>query len=148
MQDSVIELDTFLNRFEVRPSKSYAFFLGSGTSVQSGILMGGQWVWDFKRRIYYTHYRIPFEKFNDLESKENRQVSQTIIVAQKNLPDDAPLEYSYYFEKCFPSRNDRKYFIQNKVSNTTPSIKHKCLGKLFIEGASDNIFTINCWGTE
>lgn len=143
MKELIIELDTFLNRFEVRPAKSYSFFLGSGTSVQSGIPTGGQLVWDFKRRIYCTHYKIPFEKFNDLESDENRQIIQEFLVAQKNIPDDTSLEYSYYFEKCFPSRDDRKYFIQNKVGNATPSIGHKCLGKLFIDGISDNIFTTN-----
>ncbi|MGE9743747.1 SIR2 family protein [Bdellovibrio bacteriovorus] len=143
MKDLTIDLDTFLNRFEVRPSKSYAFFLGSGTSVQSGIPTGGQLVWDFKRRIYCNHHKIPIEKFNDLESDENRKTIQDFLIAQKLIPTDPSLEYSFYFEKCFPSRDDRKYFIQGKVNNAAPSIGHKCLGKLFVDGISDNIFTTN-----
>lgn len=139
----IIDLDTFLNRFEVRPANSYAFFLGSGTSVQSGIPTGGQLVWDFKRRIYCNHHKIHVEKFNDLESAENRTTIQDFLIAQKLIPSDPSLEYSFYFEKCFPSREDRKYFIQGKVNNAIPSIGHKCLGKLFVDGALDNIFTTN-----
>ncbi|MBK9293904.1 MAG: SIR2 family protein [Oligoflexia bacterium] len=143
MKELNIELDTFLNRFEVRPAKSYAFFLGSGTSVQSGIPTGSQLVWDFKRRIYCNHHKITAEKFNDLESEENRKILQDFLIAQKIVPEKSEFEYSYYFEKCFPSREDRKYFIQGKVSNATPSIGHKCLGKLFVDGISDEIFTTN-----
>lgn len=138
-----IEFDTFLNRFEVRPPGSYAFFLGSGTSVQSGILTGGQLVWDFKRRLYCNHHKIPTEKLQDLESLENQKIIQDFLVNQKLMPSDPSLEYSFYFEKCFPSSDDRKYYIQNRVSNAVPSIGHKCLGRLFIEGISDSIFTTN-----
>lgn len=143
MRELIIDLDTFLNRFEVRPAKSYAFFLGSGTSVQSGIPTGGQLVWEFKRRIYCNHYKIPIEKFSDLESDENRRIIQEFLVAQKVVPSEMSLEYSFYFEKCFPSKDDRKYFVQSKVNNATPSIGHRCLGKLFVDGVSDNIFTTN-----
>lgn len=143
MKELTIELETFLNRFEVRPAKSYAFFLGSGTSVQSGIPTGGQLIWDFKRRIYCNHYKIPSEVFNDLESEENKRTIQDFLEAKGFIPTDPSLEYSYYFEKCFPSREDRKYFIQNKVSNAIPSIGHKCLGRLFVDGITNNIFTTN-----
>ncbi|WP_374030836.1 SIR2 family protein [Bdellovibrio bacteriovorus] len=138
-----INLGTFLNRFEVRPNGSYSFFLGSGTSVQSGIPTGAQLVWDFKRRLYCDHHRIAHEKLRDLQSSENQKMIQDFLESQKILPANPRLEYSFYFERCFPSSDDRKYYIQTKVSNSIPSIGHKCLGRLFVENVSDCIFTTN-----
>lgn len=138
-----IDLDTFLNRFEVRPKGSYAVFLGSGCSVQSGIATGGHLVWEFKRRLYCNHHKVPPETLRDLESSENQSTIQQFIEGKKLTPDTGQSDYSYYFEKCFPTSEDRKYYIQTLVRDAVPSIGHRCLGRIFVEGQINHIFTTN-----
>ncbi len=143
LNDLYIELDTFLNRFEVRPKGSYAAFLGSGCSVQSGIPTGGRLVWEFKRRLYCSHHKVSAESLRDLESSENQLTIQNFIQDKKLTPAAGQSDYSYYFEKCFPTSEDRKYYIQTLVRDAVPSIGHRCLGRIFVEGQIDNVFTTN-----
>lgn len=139
----VISQDIFQNRIEVRPKRSFALFLGSGTSVQSGIPTGGQLVWDFKRRLYCNHHKVPVEKFRDLESSDTQRALRDFVEAQGMVPPTESSEYSYFFEKCFQTGDDRKYFVQTKVANAVPSIGHRCLGKLVIDGVIEEVFTTN-----
>ena len=49
---------TLVNAFKVKPNNSMSFLLGAGTSVSSGIMSGGQMVWDFKRSIVCTEKNL------------------------------------------------------------------------------------------
>jgi hypothetical protein len=52
-------------------------------------------------------------------------------------------EYSFYFEKCFPSRDDRKHYIQALTSGINPSLGHKCLGALIESTHVNSVWTTN-----
>jgi hypothetical protein len=140
----LINYDEFIRSFAVRPNKAMSFFLGSGSSIQAGIPTGGAMTWEFKRKLYCSINKTKEEKFKDLESERNRKIIQDFFDRQVGYP---PLysseEYSFYFEKCYPSSIDRKCYIQTKVSNIFPSIGHKCLGALIKEEKIDHIWTTN-----
>lgn len=141
---NVIKYDEFLSSFAVKPNGGMSFLLGAGCSVQAGIPSGAALIWEFKRELYCRENRVNIERFKDLESESNRDILQSYFDSQKGyLPKGSPEEYSFYFEKCFPHSQNRKLFIQGKVSNINPSIGHKCLGVFIEEGKVDYIWTTN-----
>lgn len=140
----VIDANTFVNSFKIKPDKSVSFLLGAGASVSSNIPSGGQMVWDFKRTLYCTDNNIRTSLYGDL-SKENVQKEiQSYFDGRGGYPELwAPEEYSFYFEKCYPSRSDREYYIRNKVRDIKPSLGYLCMGELIVNGKIDLVSTTN-----
>ena len=58
--------------------------LGAGASISSGIMSGGQMVWDFKRKIYCIENRISETAFPDM-SKETAQREIPTLLQQENI---------------------------------------------------------------
>ena len=110
----IIDANTFVNSFKIKPDKSMSFILGAGASVASNIPSGGQMVWDFKRTLYCTANNLRTSLYGDL-SKENVQKEiQSYFDGREGYPKLwSTEEYSFYFEKCYPSRSDRDYYIRN-----------------------------------
>ena len=140
----VIDSSTFINSFKVKPEKSMSFLLGAGASVSSNIPSGGQMVWDFKRTLYCTANNVRTSIYSDL-SKENVQKElQTYFDGQEGYPELwSTEEYSFYFEKCYPQRRDREYYIQEKVRDVKPALGYLCMGELIINGKIDLVSTTN-----
>lgn len=140
----VIDANTFVNSFKIKPDKSLSFLLGAGASVSSNIPSGGQMVWDFKRTLYCTDNNIRTSLYGDL-SKENVQKEiQSYFDGRGGYPELwSPEEYSFYFEKCYPSRSDREYYIRNKVRDIKPSLGYLCMGELIVNGKIDLVSTTN-----
>ena len=140
----VIDANTFVNSFKIKPDKSVSFLLGAGASVSSNIPSGGQMVWDFKRTLYCTDNNIRTSLYGDL-SKENVQKEiQSYFDGRGGYPELwSPEEYSFYFEKCYPSRSDREYYIRNKVRDIKPSLGYLCMGELIVNGKIDLVSTTN-----
>lgn len=140
----VIDVNTFVNSFKIKPDKSMSFLLGAGASVSSNIPSGGQMVWDFKRTLYCTDNNIRTSLYGDL-SKENVQKEiQSYFDGRGGYPELwSPEEYSFYFEKCYPSRSDREYYIRNKVRDIKPSLGYLCMGELIVNGKIDLVSTTN-----
>lgn len=140
----VIDANTFVNSFKIKPDKSMSFLLGAGASVSSNIPSGGQMVWDFKRTLYCTDNNIRTSLYGDL-SKENVQKEiQSYFDGRGGYPELwSPEEYSFYFEKCYPSRSDREYYIRNKVRDIKPSLGYLCMGELIVNGKIDLVSTTN-----
>ena len=139
-----IDTNTFVNSFKVKPDKSMSFLLGAGASISSNIPSGGQMVWDFKRTLYCTANNIRTSLYGDL-SKENVQKEiQSYFDGQGGYPKLwSTEEYSFYFEKCYPSRKDREYYIQYKVRDIKPSLGYLCMGEMIINGKVDLVSTTN-----
>lgn len=140
----VIDANTFVNSFKIKPDKSMSFLLGAGASVSSNIPSAGQMVWDFKRTLYCTDNNIRTSLYGDL-SKENVQKEiQLYFDGRGGYPELwSPEEYSFYFEKCYPSRSDREYYIRNKVRDIKPSLGYLCMGELIVNGKIDLVSTTN-----
>lgn len=140
----VIGTDTFVNSFIVKPDKTMSFLMGAGTSVSSNIPSGGQMVWDFKRQLYCTANNLRTNSYSDL-SKENIQNEiQGYFDGQFGFPKlGSTEEYSFYFERCYPTRRDREYYIQQKVRDTKPALGYLCMGELIKCGKIDLVSTTN-----
>lgn len=139
-----IDVNTFVNSFKIKPDKSMSFLLGAGASVSSNIPSGGQMVWDFKRTLYCTANKIRTSLYGDL-SKENVQKEiQSYFDGKDGYPKLwSTEEYSFYFEKCYPSRSDREYYIRDKVRDIKPSLGYLCMGEMIINGKIDLVATTN-----
>lgn len=134
----------FIRNFKAFNAGTVDIFLGSGASLGSGISTGGDLIWYFKREIYCTENGICQERFKDLSFEENRRIWQEYFDYQDGYPSKGSQdEYSFYFEKCFSSREARKNFIDSQVVRKTPSIGYLCLANLLVDSKVNNIWTTN-----
>lgn len=139
-----INISEFVNSFQIKPQKSVSFLLGAGASISSGILSGGQMVWDFKRRIYCAEKNLPPQLYSDLSKKQIQDEIQAYFDSKGGYPQLwAPDEYSFYFERCFPERQNREYYIWEQVRDVKPSLGYLCLGELIIHGKINLVATTN-----
>ncbi|MFR5632024.1 MAG: SIR2 family protein [Monoglobales bacterium] len=137
-------IGNIINSFSVRPYGSMSLLLGAGASISSGIMSGGQMIWDFKRRIYCSENKIPEIFFPDLSKESVQNEIQTYLDATGEHPTLYSVdEYSHYFEYVFGNRRDRDLYIQNKVKNIVPALGYLCLGALMIEGKINLVNTTN-----
>lgn len=139
-----IDVNTFVNSFKIKPDKSMSFLLGAGASVSSNIPSGGQMVWDFKRTLYCTANKIRTSLYGDLSKKNVQKEIQSYFDGKDGYPKLwSTEEYSFYFEKCYPSRSDREYYIRDKVRDIKPSLGYLCMGEMIINGKIDLVATTN-----
>jgi len=119
-------------------------FLGAGASVGSGIPSGGALVWYFKRLIYCNENGISPEKFKDLQLQSTRNLLQNYFDSKGTYPAmyDS-VEYSHYFQECYPLPMARQRFIDTQVSGCNPSLGYLCLADLVCKGRFKSIWTTN-----
>lgn len=128
----------------VKPNGSMSMLLGAGASISSGIMSGGQMVWDFKRKIYCIENRVSEAIFPDMSKEAVQKEIQVYLDAKGEHPGlYSTEEYSHYFEYLFGNSRDRELYIQNKVKNVTPALGYLCLGALIIEGRINFLNTTN-----
>lgn len=139
-----IDISTFVNSFKIKPNKSMSFLLGAGASVSSNIPSGGQMVWDFKRSLYCAARNVRTNVYGDLSKESVQKEIQAYFDGQDRYPELwSTQEYSFYFEKCYPLRRDREYYIQGKVRDAKPALGYLCMGELIINGKIDLVSTTN-----
>ena len=139
-----LDYNAFIRSISSKADGSISFFLGAGASVSSGIPTASQLIWGFKRKIYCQENRIPERNLQDIELESNRNTIQNFFDRNGTVPKlDSPLEYSFYFEKCFPIQEDRRFFIERIVSGINPSLGYLCLGELISSGSIRHIWTTN-----
>ncbi len=144
MMSNKMDEKQFIRNFKAFNLGAIDIFLGSGASFSSGIATGGTLVWYFKREIYCTDNEISQDKFRDLNSETNKRILQEYFDSQEGYPQQgSPEEYSYYFEKCFSSREARKNFMDSRVVRKSPSIGYLSLASLVVDSKVDNIWTTN-----
>ncbi len=134
----------FIRTLKVIGKNSYDFLLGSGASIKAGIPSGGQLILEFKRELYCSETGIPKENLGDLQSEQVRKCLQDYFAGFEGTPPaGSPLEYAYYFEKCYPTRIARERLIQDLVRDRKPSLGHLCLVTLMLNGYVKNVWTTN-----
>ncbi len=139
-----IKISEFVNGFQIKPKKSVSFLLGAGASISSGILSGGQMVWDFKRRIFCAEKNLKPQLYSDLSKEQLQEEIQAYFDSKGGYPELwDPAEYSVYFEKCYPMRQNRENYIQNQVRDARPSLGYRCLGELIIQDKINLVATTN-----
>lgn len=126
------------------PAGQEKIFLGAGASVQSHIPSAGTMVWDFKRSLYCNYNNCSIDAFRDLQSSYSQQSLQSYFDGLMGFPPcGAPNEYSFYFEKCYPTEESRRNYIAKKCDGKSPSIGYLSLGALINQGYVTTVLTTN-----
>lgn len=119
-------------------------FLGAGASIQSGVPSASDMIWEFKRKLYCTNNNISEEYYKDLQSETTRYELQAYFDGLIGFPlHGESKEYSFYFEKCYPTIESRREYIYKKTSDKKPNIGYLCLGSLINQNIIDTVLTTN-----
>lgn len=140
----IIKMDEYLRMSVNMGDGREIVFLGAGASIQSHIPAAGDMVWEFKRNLYCTNNNISIDAFRDLQSDVTQKTLQSFFDGLEGYPELwSPEEYSFYFEKCYPSIESRRDYITHKCDNAKPSIGYLCLGALIQQKKIKTVITTN-----
>ena len=127
-----IDLDEFVRRLhkEACANKRFAFFLGAGCSVTSGIPAAGSLVrdhWIPRLRDYRTPQRLDLDKW------------ATEIIPEY-CPENPAGSYGALIDRLFLTPEDRQQEIENLCEGRTPSFGYAVLAQLVaINGGPFNV---------
>lgn len=137
-------ISNVISSFSVKPNGGMSMLLGAGASISSGIMSGGQMIWDFKRKIYCIENLMSEAMFPDMSKEATQNEIQTYLDAKGEHPNlYSTEEYSHYFEYLYENSRDRELYIQDKVKNVLPALGYLCLGALILEERINFISTTN-----
>lgn len=137
-------INDIVSSFSVKPNGGMAMLLGAGASVSSGLLSGGQMVWDFKRKIYCIENKLSATTFSDMSKEVVQKEVQMYLDASGEHPKlNSQEEYSHYFEYLYKNKRDRELYIQDEVKNAMPALGYLCLGALIVEKRINFLSTTN-----
>lgn len=138
-----IDFDAFLRSFKQNKDGSFAFLLGAGASITSGIQSAEDCVWDWKKQIYISN-NPSCESFLDIHTDCCKKNIQMWLDEQGIYPKEGSQEeYVFYAEKTFPLSNDRTKYFKNLCFNKTPNIGYKLLCLLHKYGVLKSVWTTN-----
>lgn len=139
-----LSMEEYIRTIENISEGTLSLFLGAGASIQSGVPSAGDMVWEFKRNLYCTANKISEEYYKDLQSEAVKTSLQNYFDGLSGFPvyGDGQ-EYSFYFEKCYPTIEARREYIVNKSSKKKPSIGYLCLGSLINQKIIKTVLTTN-----
>ena len=80
-----MDFDAFLRSFKQSKNGSFAFLLGAGASITSGVQSAEDCIWDWKKLIYVTNNPTN-EAFLDIHSDCCRKKIQTWLNEQRGYP--------------------------------------------------------------
>lgn len=141
--EPVIDFAEFLRIFPLRGS-SIMWLLGAGASAGAGVPTAGDLIWEFKRRLYCSHERVPLSACADLLDPVVRERLQGFFESRPGYPPrGAPDEYAAYFESAYPDERDRRRFIDEAVRGAKPSYGHLVLAALLKMGKAEVVWTPN-----
>jgi hypothetical protein len=107
------------------------WFLGAGASASAGIPTAYDMIWEFKRMLYCASRKVSIRTCSDLGDDQLRIRIQQYFDSTGGYPKlDSEDEYSFYFERVFPSERDRRRYIDQMVSEANLSFGHIALSAL------------------
>ena len=140
----VIKMDEYIRMSVNMCNGREIVFLGAGASIQSHIPAAGDMIWEFKRNLYCAHNNVSIDAFRDLQSDSTRKTLQSFFDELVGYPKLwSPEEYSFYFEKCYPTIESRRDYISRKCNNNKPSIGYLCLGAMICQRKINTVVTTN-----
>ena len=137
-----MDLATFARTYDVRAPR-IAWFLGAGASAASGIATAGQMTKHFKALVYATEKAISFVGLDLADPIVNRRIQGYFNSDPKAPPEDSDEEYSYYFERAYPSAADRRSYIDKAIATGKPGFGHVALAALMSIGKVGVVWTTN-----
>ena len=139
-----LDFDKFKRSLIISRDDKYAFLLGAGCSISSGIQSAYDCIWEWKKMIYQTSNNILEEWIENYRNKKNQEIIQNWLDSQGRYPlKDSDEEYSFYANECFSIDEDRRKYFQKICSNAQPSIGYKILALLAKGGIIDTVWTTN-----
>ncbi len=139
-----LTMEQYIRTIKNTQDGDLSLFLGAGASIQSGIPSAGDMIWDFKKILYCSVNNISEEYYKDLQSEETRESLQSFFDGLIGYPKRGNSnEYSFYFEKCYPTIESRRNYIVNKTSGKKPSIGYLCTGALINQNVINTVITTN-----
>lgn len=138
-----LEFDAFLRSFGLSKSGKYAFLLGAGCSISSGLPSAQQCIWDWKKEIFRTNNKINAPIF-DVRQESVQKIIQNWLDNTGQFPSlNSDNEYEYYIERTFPIEADRKEYFAQLSRKAKPAIGYKLLIELFKYGKIASIWSTN-----
>jgi len=139
-----LPLDAFIRNININKGIPHGVFLGAGASHSSGIPTASLCIWEWKREIFLTNNPGLKEQFSELSLKSVRDHIQDWLDMQREYPIcDAPDEYQFYIEKCFPISDSRRSYFQEHVNKAEPFIGYKLLCLLAENHLFNTVFSTN-----
>ena len=138
-----MDFDAFLRSFKQSKNGSFAFLLGAGASITSGVQSAEDCIWDWKKLIYVTNNPTN-EAFLDIHSDCCRKKIQTWLNEQRGYPiEKSDEEYVFYAEKAFPLSGDRTRYFESLCFDKNPNIGYKLLCLLHKYRILKSVWTTN-----
>ncbi len=125
--DFKMDFDAFLRSFKQNKDSSFAFLLGAGASITSGVQSAEDCIWDWKKLIYLSNNPTN-DTFIDIHTDFCRKRIQTWLDEQGCYPKEkSDEEYVFYAENTFPFSGDRTKYFKDLSSDKIPNIGYKLL---------------------
>ena len=119
--DFKMDFDAFLRSFKQNKDSSFAFLLGAGASITSGVQSAEDCIWDWKASIYQTLSGCQQNLVDPKKSDRSKTIIQKWIDSQIGFPKEGSSdEYSFYAEKAYQIEADRIKYFQNLCQDKTP----------------------------
>lgn len=139
-----LHYDEFLRSIFISRNDTYAFLLGAGCSISSGIPSANDCIWDWKGTIYKSNNTTVDKWINNFQNPKVQNIIQNWLDNQGGyIPKGDKGEYSFYAKKCFPIEKNRSQYFQDICRNTKPSIGYRSIPLLVKQGLLDSIWTTN-----
>ncbi len=137
-----IDLPTFARLYELRAPR-IAWLLGAGASAAAGVATAGQATWDWKARIYASEKRIRYVTLDLADPLVRDRVQRFFDLEGGNPARDGEAEYSFYFERAYPSAADRRRYLDQMTADAKPGFGHLGLAALMQLGKVGVVWTTN-----
>ena len=138
-----LDFDAFIRSFVQNRDTSFAFLLGAGASITSGIPSANDCIWDWKKQIFCSSQKsVP--TFIDPKSDTCKNIIQKWLDSQGKFPPRGDSnEYSFYAEKALQIEDDRVKYFEHLAQGKQPYIGYKLLCLLNKYGIVKSIWTTN-----
>src|SRR6266851_1928323 len=139
----MVDADDFARRFTMRAGTQMWMF-GAGCSAAAGVPTAFDMIWEFKQQLYVSQRRVSLQSVSDLSNPAIRALLQDYFDASGSFPlNGAPDEYATFFEAVWPSENDRRAYLDSKLTGAKPSYGHYALASFMKAGHSRLVWTTN-----
>jgi hypothetical protein len=141
--DFVLTLDAFVRSVAIKTAVPHSFFLGAGTSVSSGISSANACTWEWKREIFLTKNPGLEGQFSELLPGVKRKIQRWLDLQSSFPAEGSPEEYGTYFQICYPIKEDRRLYFQDKIRLASPHTGYKLLCLLAEAGIVRSVWSTN-----
>lgn len=132
----------FATQFSLQ-SERYAWLLGAGSSASAGIPTGYMMIRDFKMKLFCQENELPTREVDSTDPIWEQRIREFIHTRSLLPSEDDPSEYSAAFEAVYPTRDQRRKYIEDAVRKGTPSFGHRVLASLITTKKIPCIFSTN-----